>query len=449
VLDRYVDDACKIKGVVGDEDREAVKLITCNAAEAQLEPLPTGKPIGGGVMLTGGSGRGKNYLSDAAVSGLPASWYLAFEVASATAFYYAAEVNPAFLKHKFIYPNEAEAVDTVVEFLRPMLSQAKAKKYVTNKNSDGSHVFQEISVEGPITGVIPTTRNTLNRELQTRLLVCELEDYEGRIKDHTAALSRQNSPEFMADLHGELISKWRAALPSLTDVRKVVIPFAGREEFRLSNEDISHGARLWGNLLGLMCAHAWLEQRNREKRDVKGSKAVVATAEDYEAAYKRDQERRQPFYSQPRRYTPQDRASRPRPQGGRQVRFRRLLGPGVAKKAGISPGTISKNRTFLTISAGLLYETESKQLQIVDDIDPKLLEDVDVKNEMKGFPDPLRGVEVGYCPPRQNPETVETRKHPSKNPIPMPKKRFLTAETLRKQWKQCFPTGVVAPSLGW
>jgi hypothetical protein len=286
VLDRYASDAFKIKSVVGDEDKKVVKLLTCNAVEAQLEPLPTGKPVGGPVMLTGDSGRGKNFLADAAVCGLPEEWYLSFEDASATAFYYAAELDPTFLKHKFIYPNEAEAVDTVVEFLRPMFSQARAKKYVTNKNSDGSHVFQEIHVEGPITGVVPTTRNTLNRELQTRMLVCELENYEGRIKEHTAALSRQFSPDFVADPHGHMVPKWRAAFRSLTEVRKVVIPFGDHEGFKLSNEDISHGARLWGNLLGLMCAHAWLEQRNREIREVKGgARAVVATAEDYEAAY--------------------------------------------------------------------------------------------------------------------------------------------------------------------
>jgi hypothetical protein len=216
VLERYCQDAFKIKGVVGDEDKKVVKLLFCDTIGAQLEPLPTGKPVAGPVMLTGDSGRGKNYLADAAVCALPEEWYLAFEAASATAFYYAAELDPAFLKHKFIYPNEAEAVDTVVEFLRPMFSQAKAKKFVTNKNSDGSHVFQEIDVEGPITGVVPTTRNTLNRELQTRMLVVELPDYEDRIKQHTAALSRQFSPDFVADPHAHMIPKWRAALRSLT-----------------------------------------------------------------------------------------------------------------------------------------------------------------------------------------------------------------------------------------
>jgi hypothetical protein len=392
VLNRYVEDACKIKGVVGKTDKMVVKLLAADAVEAQLEPLPNGKPVGGAVMLTGDTGRGKNFLADAAVSALPPSWYIAFEAASATAFYYAADINPAFLKHKCIYPNEAEAVDTVVEFLRPMLSQAKAKKYVTNKNGDGSHVFQQIDVEGPITGVIPTTRNTLNRELQSRLLICELEDYEGRIKDHTRALSRQFSPDFVANPHGSVIPKWRAALSSLTDVRRVVIPFGSREEFMLTDEEIKHGARLWGNLLGLVCAHAWLEQRNREVCEIsEGVRAVVATAADYEAAYDLlnsvggrsivnlgDTHRKIVLAVLALKDEGENCMFSP---DGFSVRE-------IAKKAQISPGTVSKNRAFLTMSAGLLYETDEKKLQVVDDIDPAELESAETKDAMKGFPSP-------------------------------------------------------------
>ena len=47
VVDRYVSDAFKIKSVVGEGDRNVVKLLFCGAVEAQLEPLPTGKPIAG------------------------------------------------------------------------------------------------------------------------------------------------------------------------------------------------------------------------------------------------------------------------------------------------------------------------------------------------------------------------------------------------------------------
>ena len=82
-------------------------------------------------------------------------WYRAFTIASAQAFYWAAKVAPAFLKHCFIYPNEIEAVDAVTEFLRPMLSQGHAEKFVVNKDDNGSFQFESINVEGPITGPGP------------------------------------------------------------------------------------------------------------------------------------------------------------------------------------------------------------------------------------------------------------------------------------------------------
>jgi hypothetical protein len=351
-------------------------------------------------MLTGDSGRGKNFLADAAVCALPEEWYLSFEAASATAFYYAAELDPAFLKHKFIYPNEAEAVDTVVEFLRPMFSQARAKKFVTNKNSDGTHVFQEISVEGPITGVVPTTRNTLNRELQTRMLVVELEDYKGRIKQHTAALSKQFAPDFVADPHAGLVPKWRAALRSLTGVRKVVIPFGSHAAFNLDNEDIGHGARLWGNLLGLMCAHAWLEQRNREIREVNGTQAVVATAADYKAAYEllKDVGRRSVVnLGETHRKIVQAVYDLKQEEKDSHFASDNFSVREIAKKAEVSPGTVSKNRTFLVTSANLLYEDETtKRLSVANDADPSWWQEGD---PMKGFPKPSEVAEWDTHPP--------------------------------------------------
>ena len=44
----------------------------------------------------------------------------------------------------------------------------------------------------------------------------------------------------------------------------------------VSTDEVSYGARLWRNLLSLMIAHAWLEQHNREIRELaNGERAVV------------------------------------------------------------------------------------------------------------------------------------------------------------------------------
>ena len=81
---------------------------------------------------------------------------------------------------------------------------------------------------------------------------------------------------------------WQEALRQLTGVRRVVFPLE-HDDFALDDDQVSHGARLWANLLSLMVTNAWLEQNNREVVEVRESKAnlaVVATPDDYEVAYK-------------------------------------------------------------------------------------------------------------------------------------------------------------------
>ena len=193
----------------------------------------------------------------------------------------------------------------------------------------------------------------------------------------------------------------RAALRSLTEVRKTVIGLAAHPEFKLSNEEISHGARLWQNLLGLMCAHAWLEQRNREVRNlVDGNRAVVATAADYEAAYgifKATSRRSVVNLSDTHRKIVQavyDLSLTTRfPSGG-------FSATKIADEAGVSKGTVTKNRAYLTMSVGLLYETEDKKLAISEDADPSWWTE---GNPMKGFPTPSEVYEWEGDPLPPNP----------------------------------------------
>ncbi len=181
VVERYVEAAARAHGVVGD--KEPAKLILLVACGAQLLPLPNGKPLGASVMLVGEAGRGKNHVTDAVVGLLPPEWCLAFESASAASMYYRVANDPDFLRHRFVYPNEAEATDALVEFFRPMLSAGKAVRLtVNNTGPNGANEAQELEVWGPITTVIPTVRNKLDGQLQTRLLVAELEDYAGRVR---------------------------------------------------------------------------------------------------------------------------------------------------------------------------------------------------------------------------------------------------------------------------
>jgi len=364
-------------------DRNPLRLITLVAVGAQLAQLPNGRPLGASGMLVAEAGRGKNYLTDAVVSALPASWYLSFESASASSLYYQVERDPAFLEHQFVYPNEIEAVDALVEFLRPMLSSGKAIKLTVNRDTEGRNEGQELEVRGPITTIIPTLRNKTDEQLQTRLLVAELEDYEGRVKKHTGALSKLLLPGYAATDNTEDVQRWRAALGSLTATRRVVFPLE-REEFALDNDGVPHGARLWANLLGLMCAHAWLEQRNRDVIEPKaGELAVVAAPEDYEAAYnifEATSRRTVVNLSKTHRkildalYELRD--ENPDSEGFTQRE--------IAERAEVKQSTVSKQRTFLVTSAKLIRETEYG-LALVKGAEPSWWSN---EEAMRGFPSP-------------------------------------------------------------
>jgi DNA primase len=384
VLDRYRDAVCRRQGVVGDIDRQVVKTVTLAMVGAQLGTLPNGKPTGASMALLGASGRGKNFLCDAAVAFAPPEWYKAFTVASSQAFYWAAKIDPAFLKHCFIYPNEIEAIDTVVEFLRPMLSQGYAQKYVTNKDDNGSFQFESIEVEGPMTGVLPTVRNKLEDQLQTRLLITELEDYKGRVREQTEAASRLRSRTAGGVVSDEERKLWHAALRSLTGHRRVIWDFADHEGFGVDNDDLDHGARLWSNLLGLGEANAFLEQENRTIETLEdGSEVIVATAEDYKVAYELVE------------------ATATRSMVNVSDSHRKILnamhelqdGGGygghsqkeIAEKAGVHPSTVTRNKTYLTKSVKFITEDFDGELKLVSGAEPSWWEEGE---PMRGFPKP-------------------------------------------------------------
>jgi hypothetical protein len=388
VLNRYVEDASRIHGVVGE--REPLKLLTLNALGAQLEPLPNGKPLGANVVLTAEWGRGKNHLCDAVATLLPGDFYLAFESASAKSLYYRAEEDPRVLAHRWIYLNEAEAMDQLVEMLRPLLSGGKASHLTVNK-VDGQNAAQELNVEGPVTITIPTIRNKLDPQLQSRLLTADLPDYEGRVARHSRATSRLLLPGYASEDFSPRIRAWQAALRSLASLRRVVFPL-DRDEFCFDSDQVSHGARLWANVLGLMSAHAWLEQRNRQVMTLQnGERAIVATPADYEAAYdifkatcKRSVKNVSPTHRKilDALYELQ-KADEDQPSWvTREYSWSQRE---IEKRTGVPQSTISGQKTFLTKSLKLVVEDYGGKLKLADDVDPSLWKTDDA---LDGFPRP-------------------------------------------------------------
>ena len=384
VLNRYVEDAARIHGVV--KDREPLQLQTLVALGAQLAPLPNNKLAGASLILMAESGRGKNYICDAVASMLPEEFVMAFESASAKSLYYKAEENPEVCKHRWLYPNEAEATDLLVEMFRPLLSGGKATHLTVNATGQGRNASQELNVEGPVSITIPTVRNKLDTQLQTRMLVAELTDYPGRVAEHSREVSRQLLPEQAGEDHGPRVRAWQTALRSLTGTRRVVFPL-NRVEFCFDSDRVSHGARMWGNFLGLMLAHAWLEQHNRERVKLASKEqAIVATPEDFEAAYsifKASCERSVVNLSDThRKILSAVHALRQETTSTEGFSNRK-----IAERAGVHHSTISEHRTYLVWTVKLLRETESGKLDLVADAEPSLWNDEDL---LEGFPRPKK-----------------------------------------------------------
>lgn len=406
VLERLRNIAAKMHHVYGDQ--EPLELALLVALGAQLDPLPNGRPLGASTLLTAEAGRGKNHIVDAAVKPLPEEFYFAFEIASGQSLYYKAAEDPEFLKHTFAYPNEIEGAEALWEFLRPMLSKGSAKKVVTAKDELGNMTTRTIIVEGPVTIAIPTIRNKTDEQLQSRLLVAELPDYPGRVKRHSAAVSEQLLPDAAAADHSREKWLWQEGLRQLTGVRRVVFPLP-HPDFALDDDQVSHGARLWANLLSLMATHAWLEQRNRQLLDLgEGGTAIEATPDDYAVAYgifDKVCKRSVVNLSDTHRKILGALHDLQESQGHREGFTQRE----IAKEAKVSVSTVSDNKTYLVTSAKLMKETDGG-LALVQGADPSWWASGELT---KGLPTPeqVRSWWEDRDPPPEGAEQAEHAEH--------------------------------------
>ena len=257
----------------------------------------------------------------------------------------------------------------------PLISGGRATHLTVNKDSSGRNAAQELKIEGPVTTTIPTIRNKLDAQLQSRMLLAELEDYEGRVASHTRKISESLRPDFATEDFSTRIGAWQAALGSLTVIRRVVFTL-DHEGFCFDRDDVPHGARLWANLIGMMFSHAWLEQRNREIVELpNGEKAVVATPTDYAAAYGvfkatcersvvnlSDTHRRilDAVYELHQEYEYRRDSFRDNSWSQREIE----------RRTDVAQSTISAQKSYLVKSVKLLVEDYDGKLGIAKDADP-------------------------------------------------------------------------------
>jgi len=238
-----------------------------------------------------------------------------------------------------------------------------------------------------VTIAIPTIRNKTDEQMQTRLLVAELPDYPGRVKEHSMAVSAQLLPDAATADYSRERWLWQEGLRQLTAIRKVVFPLE-HPDFALDDDGISHGARLWANLLSLMATAAWLEQKNRRILDLappEGTLAIEATPDDYEVAYK--------IFNAVCKRTVVNLSDTHRgildglyelhEHNPERYGFRQRE---IVEAGGVSLGAVSNHKTFLVMSAKLLKESDDG-LALVEGANPSWWETGEM---MEGLPTPAQ-----------------------------------------------------------
>jgi hypothetical protein len=162
-----------------------------------------------------------------------------------------------------------------------------------------------------------------------------------------------------------------------------VFPLRHRD-FALDDDGISHGARLWANLLSLMVTNAWLEQKNRRILQLSEENlAIEATPEDYEVAYK--------IFNKVCKRTVLNLSDTHRKilNGLHQLMENNAERDGfrqreISEAGGVSLGAVSQHKTFLVMSAKLMIEGPDG-LALVDGADPSWW---DSSKIMGGLPTP-------------------------------------------------------------
>jgi hypothetical protein len=175
-------------------------------------------------------------------------------------------------------------------------------------------------------------------------------------------------------------------------------------------------------MLALMATHAWLEQRNREMIDLPGGgQAVVASAEDYEAAYqifKATCERSVLNLSETHKkiLDAMHRLEKALEDRSDWFSWTGLTQRKIAQAAGVSQSTVSDNKTFLVKSVKLVREVGDGGLALVKDAEPSWWHSGDA---LLGFPKPeeVRSWWGGDDPTPPSPEGTD---HADHEPEPSP-----------------------------
>ena len=216
------------------------------------------------AILRAPSGCGKSQLLEALEALTPPESVTFLSRVTAQALFYA---SPGHLKHKLVLVDEQAGATDADYSIRTLQSKGFLTLQAPGK--------PPMRVEGPIALMSGTTSADLNPENLSRCLELTLDDSPEQTQRIQSAQRKAWAGKGRKPADTQL---WQDA-QRLLEPLPVVIPFAERLRFPTRT---THDRRGNAKLMGLVAAHALLNQHQRE-RDERGR--VLATAEDYASVH--------------------------------------------------------------------------------------------------------------------------------------------------------------------
>ncbi len=228
-----------------------------------------------GAIVRGPAGCGKSALVEAAAKLLPSSEVLNFSRLTAQSLYF---MPREMLQHKLLMVDEYEGLAEAEYALRTMMSSGKLSLAITLREGGRVPVTRSIEVPTSLAVLVSTTRE-VNIENLSRFIELRMDDSAAQTRSVMEGLAMMSRGQTGAAGEMELM---RNALGLLRNCR-VRVPYAHRLVYASGNV---LARRQFGQLIGLISAHAALCQLQRAGEEGAGGElVVVAEKADYQAVH--------------------------------------------------------------------------------------------------------------------------------------------------------------------
>lgn len=250
-------------GIVGEEiNRKLCVLIT---ASRLLD-----KPLG--CIIRGNPGSGKSSLISAASKLLPPTDVLYLSRLTPQALYFLPKEQ---LQHKLLVIDEYEGIANSEYSLRSMMSSQMLSLAITVREGGKLPTTQLHEIPAKLAVMVSSTQS-VNAENLSRMIELKMDsssEQTKRVLKNIAAAFTSKPPQF------DIIRNANQLLKPCN----VIVPFADKLVF---NSSSVQARRQFGQLIGLIKAHAGLMQAHREHQGVSdGTVTIVADEMDYKAVH--------------------------------------------------------------------------------------------------------------------------------------------------------------------